>query len=60
MDELDKFIKCSRKAMSDGNFDLREWKQLFCIAYIKNENTSSIVNVQGLNCNLKLYVLLVN
>lgn len=47
MDELDKFIKCSRKAMSDGNFDLREWKQLFCIAYIKNENTSSIVNVLG-------------
>lgn len=44
MDELDKFIKCSRKAMSDGNFDLREWKQ-FCIAYIENENTSSIVNV---------------
>lgn len=44
MNEVDKFIKCSRKAMSDRNFDLREWKQ-FCIAHIENENASSIVNV---------------
>lgn len=56
MDELDQFIECSHKVMSDGKFDLQGWSTS---AYVENENKSFIVNVMILNRDLKLHVLVV-
>lgn len=57
MDQLEQFVEGSRKVMSDGQFDLRGWRTSDTL---ENEHTTSIVNVLGVNWDLKSDMLGVN